>query len=134
MLPDANLRRCQIALGAGFQMFPVTYTVKPLKPLRLEKKLSESTPSHLLATPNGDPEYLMSSPYLESQGCHLIPPYYLLSCSYSESHYSFCLIFISFFFFACWSILLTPSPPTKNTSIFSIKTISIIGFFCLTSI
>ena len=45
---------------------------------------------------------LMSSPCLESQGCHLIPLYYLLSCSSASSYYSFCLIFFS----ACLSILL----------------------------
>ena len=33
----------------------------------------------------------MSSPYLESQGCHLIAFYYLLFCSSAESYYSFCL-------------------------------------------
>ena len=45
---------------------------------------------------------LMSSPCLESQGCHLIPLYHLLSCSSAESCYSFCFIFFS----ACWPILL----------------------------
>ena len=35
---------------------------------------------------------LMSPPYLERQGCHLIPLYYLLSCSSAESSVS------SFFF------------------------------------
>ena len=33
--------------------------------------------------------------FLESQGCHLIPLYYLLSCSSAYSHCSFCLIFLS---------------------------------------
>ena len=36
----------------------------------------------------------MSPPSLESQGCHSIPPYYLLSCSSAYSQYSFCLVFI----------------------------------------
>ena len=45
----------------------------------------------------------MSYPHLEYQGCPLIPLYYLLICSSSESCYSFCLVF----FPACWHILLT---------------------------
>ena len=44
----------------------------------------------------------MSPPCLESQGCHLIPLCYFLSCSTAQSCYSFCLIFFS----ACQSILL----------------------------
>ena len=35
----------------------------------------------------------MSPPCLESQGCHLIPLCYLLSCSSAQSCYPFCLIF-----------------------------------------
>ena len=31
-------------------------------------------------------------PSLESQGCHLIPLYHLLSCSSAKSSYPFCLI------------------------------------------
>ena len=41
--------------------------------------------------PKGDQGCLMSS-CLESQGCHLIPLYYLLSCSFAKSCYSFCFI------------------------------------------
>ena len=39
-------------------------------------------------------ECLMSPPCLEYQGCHLVPLYYLLSCSSAKSCYSFCLIFL----------------------------------------
>ena len=41
----------------------------------------------------GGRECPMSSPCLESQGCHLIPLYYLLSCFSAWSCYSFCLFF-----------------------------------------
>ena len=36
----------------------------------------------------------VSFPCMESQGCHLIPLYYLLSCSSVWSCYSFCRIFL----------------------------------------
>ena len=36
---------------------------------------------------------VMSSPRVESQGCHLIPFYYLLSWSPAYSHRSFCPVF-----------------------------------------
>ena len=42
--------------------------------------------------PKGGRGYLMSSPRLESQGCHLIPLYYLLSSSSAEPRCSFCLV------------------------------------------
>ena len=64
---------------------------------------------------------LMSSPCLESQSCHLIPLYYLLSCSSADYHCSFCLVF---------TLLLTNppdvffSPPTKFINIFPLE----IGF------
>ena len=54
----------------------------------------------LLECPEGRPGMSDVSPCLESQGCHLIPLYYLLSCSSSWSYYSFCLIFL-FFLPAC---------------------------------
>ena len=48
---------------------------------------------------------LMSPLCLEFHGCHLIPLYYLISCSSAESCNSFCFVF--FFFSACWPIPLT---------------------------
>ena len=44
-------------------------------------------------SPQGGRGCLMPRPCLESQGCHLFPLYYLLSCSSVESCYSFCRIF-----------------------------------------
>ena len=50
---------------------------------------------------------LMSPPCLESQGCHLIPLCYLLSCSSAQSCYPFCFFnFIFLSFSACWPFLL----------------------------
>ena len=43
--------------------------------------------------PKGGRGCLMYPPCLKSQGCHLIPLHYLLSCSSDESCYSFCLFF-----------------------------------------
>ena len=56
----------------------------------------------LLQAPKGSRGCLMSPLCLESQECHLIPLYYLLSCASAKSYYSFCPIFFS----ACWTILL----------------------------
>ena len=53
---------------------------------------------YLSITLKGGRGCLMSPPCLESQGCHLIPFYYLLSCSSAESCYSylfFCLLALS---------------------------------------
>ena len=47
----------------------------------------------------------ISPPCLESQGCCLIPLYYLLSCPSAEFCYSFFFLFLSFS--AYWPILLT---------------------------
>ena len=48
---------------------------------------------HLSWPPKEGQGCLMSPRCLESQGCHLIPLCYLLSCSSAWSCYSFCLIF-----------------------------------------
>ena len=52
-------------------------------------------------TPEGRPGCLMSPPCLESQGCHLIPLFYPLSCSYLPL-----LLFLSCPFF----LLMSHSP------------------------
>ena len=46
-----------------------------------------------MPTPKGGWICPMSFPCLESQGCHLIPLYYLHSCSSANSHCSFCLVY-----------------------------------------
>ena len=48
---------------------------------------------YCLYPPKGGRWCLMSPPCLESQGCHLIPLCYLLSCSSAWVCYSFCLTF-----------------------------------------
>ena len=60
-----------------------------------------STISTELLPPKGGRGCLMSPPCLESQGCHLIPLCYLLSCS------SACPVTLSVLSFsACWPFLL----------------------------
>ena len=56
----------------------------------------------------------MSPPCLESQGCHLIPLCYLLSCSSALSCYPFCLIV---FCLLALSFKLFP----ENSSIFTLR-------------
>ena len=74
--------------------------------------------------PKGGLGCLMSPPCLKSQGCHLIPLYYLLSCCSAYRCYSFCLIFFS----ACWSILLNFSQ--KIFQYFSLRD----TLFCMVSV
>ena len=64
--------------------------------------------------PKGGRGCLMSPPCLESQGCHLIPLCYLLSCSSASSCYPFCRIV--FCLLAHSSKLFT-----ENSSIFFVK-------------
>ena len=68
----------------------------------------------LLTPPKGGRGYLMSPPCLESQGCHLIPLCYLLSCSSALSCYPFCLIVF------CLLDLSSKLFP-ENSSIFFVK-------------
>ena len=68
-----------------------------------------------LCPPKGGRGCLMSPPpCLESQGCHLIPLCYLLSCSSSWSCYPFCLIIF------CLLALSSKLFP-ENSSIFSLR-------------
>ena len=69
---------------------------------------------YFFRTPKGGREYLMSPPCLESQGCHLIPLCYLLSCSSPQSCYPFCLIVFCLLALSC---KLFP----ENSSIFSLR-------------
>ena len=64
--------------------------------------------------PEGGRGCLMSPPCLESQGCHLIPLCYLLSCSSPWSCYPFCLIVF------CLLALSSKLFP-ENSSIFFVK-------------
>ena len=59
---------------------------------------------------------LMSPLCLESQGCHLIPLYYLLSSSSALSRHSFCHIS----FFSCL-LVHSHEPFPENSSIFSVR-------------
>ena len=52
--------------------------------------------------PKGGRDLVMSLPCLESQGCHLIPSFYLLSCYAAQSCCSFC--------FSFFVLLLAQSP------------------------
>ena len=52
--------------------------------------------------PKGGRERLMFPPCLESQGCHLVPLYYLPSCSSAYPHGSFCFVFF------CCLLALSP--------------------------
>ena len=67
-----------------------------------------------LSTPKGGRGCLMSPPCLESQGCHLIPLCYLLSCSSAESWYPFCLIVFC-------QLALSSKLFLENSSIFFVK-------------
>ena len=79
--------------------------------------------------PKGGLGCLMSPLCLESQGCHLIPLYYLLSRSSAYRCYFFCLIFFLFLFFsACWSISLNFSQ--KILQYFSLRD----SLFCMVSV
>ena len=60
----------------------------------------------------------------ESQGCHLIPPCYLLSCSSAQSCYPFCLIF---FCLLAFSSKLFP----ENSSILLVKRQAFLYGSCL---
>ena len=74
--------------------------------------------------PKGSRGCLMSPPCLESQGCHLIPLYYLLSCSSAKSCYPFCLIVF------CLLALSSKLFP-ENSSIFSVKRQAFLYDSCL---
>ena len=64
------------------------------------------------------------SHHLESQGCHLIPLCYRLSCASAQLCYPFCLIFS-----ACWPFFLNFFP--ENSSIFFVKRQAFLYGFCL---
>ena len=70
--------------------------------------------------PKGGCGCLMSPPCLESQGCHLIPLCYLLSCVSASSCYSVCLIFF------CLPVHSSELFP-QNSSVFFVKRSA---FFC----
>ena len=74
--------------------------------------------SYLIKFPKGGWGCLnsdVSPPCVESQGCHLSPLFFLLSCSSAHSHCSFCLVFFS----AYWPIFLPLKK--KNSLIFLVK-------------
>ena len=67
----------------------------------------------------------MSSPCLESQGCHFIPLCYLLTCSSAQSCYPFCLIVF------CLLALSSKLFP-ENSSIFFVERQAFLYGSCLT--
>ena len=74
--------------------------------------------------PKGGRGCLMSPPCLESQGCHLIPLCYLLSCSSAQSCYPFFLIVF------CLLALSSKLFP-ENSSIFFVKRQTFLYGSCL---
>ena len=74
--------------------------------------------------PKGGRGCLMSPPCLESQGCHLIPLCYLLSCSSAQSCYLPVLSFSG-----CWPFLLNFFP--ENSSILFVKRQAFLYGSCL---
>ena len=58
--------------------------------------------------------FFFFSPSLQSQGCHFIPPFFLLSCSSAQSCCSLCLVLFP---------LMVHSPDflPENSSVFSVK-------------
>ena len=70
-----------------------------------------------LASPKGGWRRLMSPPCVESQGCHLIPHYCLMSCSSAQSYCSLYHVFFSL-------LLNGPFPrlfPPENSSVFFVE-------------
>ena len=66
---------------AANRLFPCFQSVSNLAELTWRCEWLCSIQRTVLLPPKGGRDYLMSPPCLESQGCHLIPLCYLLSCS-----------------------------------------------------